>query len=134
MVGYILFYLGIFFTAGGKSIADIVADVTHWGQSVFNNCDIEGFFGCKDHTWDRKKRKNIYLNYLFSTILVWTTDIWHFANMVSRLGIYISLLGVFLIGTIGLQSIILHMSIYVSVNILFFHLMYTYFLVRKDKK
>ena len=126
MVGYILFYIGVLLIAFGKSIADTVSDLTHWNKSVFSKYKVDGFMGCKDNTWKRKKRKTKFWNFLFSTILVWTTDIWHFANTLKAVGIYSAIIGARLIPSIEVFDIVLHIGIFISCNITIFHMMYTY--------
>lgn len=75
----------------GKGIADIVSDEPNWNKSIFSKYSIDGFFGCKDMTWKRKYRQNKILNYLFSTIFVFVTDIWHFANFINKTGYYLAI-------------------------------------------
>ena len=132
---FLLFYLSVFFIFIGKGIADIVSDEPNWRKSIFSVAKIDSFWGCKDNTWKRKYHKNKILNYLFSTILVWTTDIWHFANMIGKLGIYLSLLFAFLIGSnlqISIVTSILLIVCFAALNILGFHLTYHYFLRKKN--
>jgi hypothetical protein len=87
----ILFLLSAIIIAIGKAIADITSDETNWSKSIFSKYKINSFFGCKDNTWERKYYfKNKTLKYLFSTIFVFTTDIWHLGNFISKVGTYTS--------------------------------------------
>lgn len=113
----------------GKGIADITSDKTNWEKSIFSKYKIDGFFGCKDFTYKRKYRKNKILNYLFSTILVWTTDIWHFANSITRMGNYLSVIFAFFL--VQETNIFIIMLYYISTNIIGFHIMYHYILRKK---
>lgn len=118
-----LFLLSAMIIALGKGIADIVSDEPNWKKSIFSKYPINSFFGCKDNTWERKYRDNKVLNYLFTTILVWTTDIWHFGNTISKFGYYFGLIMVFLLPysfIINLCLILVH----VIINTLSFHLFY----------
>jgi hypothetical protein len=132
---YILFYLSVFLIFLGKGIADIVSDEPNWRKSVFSKFPIDSFWGCKDNTWVRKYRENKITNYLFSTIFVWTTDIWHFANMIGKLGTYLSVFFAILIGQsydLNLFQSFLIVVLFTFFNILGFHLSYTYFLRKKN--
>lgn len=132
---FVFYYLSVFFIFLGKGIADIVSDEPNWRKSIFSKFDIESFWGCKDNTWIRKYRKNKITNYLFSTILVWTTDIWHFANMLNKLGVYLGVFFAFLIGYTYDFSVIHFFLLVVGfafINILGFHLSYHYFLRKKQ--
>lgn len=130
----IFFFVSVIFIFIGKGIADIVSDEPNWKKSIFSKYDINSFWGCKDNTWKRKYRTNKVLNYIFSTILVWTTDIWHFANMINKLGIYLSIFFALMLGYTydfnGLYSFFL-VTIFAFINILGFHLSYHYFLRKK---
>ena len=132
---FVLYYLSVFLIFIGKGIADIVSDEPNWRKSIFSRYNINGFWGCKDNTWIRKYRKNKVTNYLFSTILVWTTDVWHFANMINKLGVYLSVFFAFLIGY-NYDFSIFHFFLLVVgfafINILGFHLSYHYFLRKKQ--
>ena len=108
-----------------KGVADIVSDEPNWSKSIFSRFDISSFWGCKDYTWHRKYRHNKILNYVFSTILVWTSDIWHFANMIGRLSMYSIMC---LIPTCD-DPIFMVASIAV-INTVGFHLFYHYILRR----
>lgn len=132
---YILFYLSVFLIFLGKGIADIVSDEPNWRKSVFSKFPIDSFWGCKDNTWVRKYRENKITNYLFSTIFVWTTDIWHFTNMIGKLGTYLSVFFAILIGQsyeLNLSQSFLIVVLFAFFNILGFHLSYTYFLRKKN--
>jgi len=127
MVSIIFLFISVFLVFTGKAIADTVSNEASWSKSIFSKHDIDSFWGSKDHTWKRKYRDNKIMNYLFSTLLVWTTDIWHLANTLRRLGIY---LGIFLALTIStnLLSELIIISTYIILNIVGFHVLYTYFL------
>lgn len=68
-----------------KAVSDLVSHYDTWSYSIFWGCNPVGFWGPKDRTWKRKQRKNKFLNWLFSTVLVWTTDLWHFSNSINML-------------------------------------------------
>jgi hypothetical protein len=94
MVGIILLFISVFLVFSGKAIADTVSNEVTWSKSIFSKNNINSFWGSKDHTWKRKYRENKIKNYLFTTILVWTTDIWHFGNTIRRLGIGLQTYGI----------------------------------------
>jgi hypothetical protein len=123
----VLLILSAFILALGKAIADIVSNEPHWSKSIFSKKPIDSFFGCKDFTWKRKYKTNKIWNYLFTTILVFTTDIWHFANFISKVGLYLSLGAILMLNNdimTNLYLVILHLI----VNNVAFHLLYTYLL------
>lgn len=118
-----LFLISALLIALGKGIADIVSDEPNWNKSIFSKYKIDGFFGCKDMTWQRKYRQNIITNYLFSTIFVFVTDIWHFANFMNKVGYYLALgTAVLLPGQI-MAKIILVIIHLICVTVLF-HISY----------
>ena len=124
----ILFLLSAIIIAIGKAIADITSDETNWSKSIFSKYKINSFFGCKDNTWERKYYfKNKTLKYLFSTIFVFTTDIWHLGNFISKVGLYLSMGAILMLNNdimTNLHLVILHLI----VNTISFHLLYTYLL------
>jgi hypothetical protein len=123
----ILFLLSAIIIAIGKAIADITSDEPNWSKSIFSKKPIDSFFGCKDFTWERKYKTNKIWNYLSSTILVFTSDIWHFANFISKVGLYLSLGAILMLNNdimTNLHLVILHLI----VNTISFHLLYTYLL------
>jgi hypothetical protein len=85
MVGFILLFVSVCLVFTGKAVADTVSNEVSWTNSIFSVYDIESFWGSKDHTWKRKYKEDKILNYLFNTIFVFTTDIWHLANTIRRL-------------------------------------------------
>lgn len=119
----VLLILSAFLISLGKGIADIVSDEPNWNKSIFSKYPIDSFFGCKDNTWKRKYRDNKLWNYLFSTILVFTTDIWHFANTITKFGWYLGLLSILFLPC-NIFLILLHLVI----NTIGFHLFYHYIL------
>ena len=129
MVGWLLLIISVIFIFIGKSIADIVSNQANWYQAVFSKYPIDSFWGAKDHTWKRKYKNNKILNYIFTTILVWTTDIWHLANMIRRFGIYLAITGALMINyEINLIKIIIIVISYAIINIFGFHLCYKHIL------
>lgn len=124
----ITFLLSAIIIAIGKAIADITSDETNWSKSIFSKYEINSFFGCKDNTWERKYNfKNKHVKYLFSTIFVFTTDIWHFANFISKVGTYLSLIIILFIPlnfVILLYMVLCHLIL----NNIAFHLFYHNFL------
>ena len=157
----VLFILAVTMTFTGKAIADIVSDSSHWYHSIFSKYKIDGFWGSKERTWVRKHKcdcikfrfesKNQHLNlaintmisvlngflqYLFSTLLVWTTDIWHAANLMNRIGVYLAILFAILVGIkychiLTAQDVVLIVGAFAFLNTLGFHVMYTYVLRKK---
>lgn len=126
----IFFILSAFLISIGKGIADITSDEPNWQKSIFSNWKIDSFFGCKDFTWERKYRQNKILNYLFTTILVFTTDIWHLANFINKIGFYLALLTLpFIQYTITTKLILI--TIHLSINTILFHLFYHNILRKK---
>jgi hypothetical protein len=126
MVTFLLI-LSAFILALGKAVADIVSDEPNWSKSIFSKKPIDSFFGCKDFTWERKYKTNKFWNYLSSTIFVFTSDIWHFANFVSKVGLYLSMGAILMLNNdimTNLYLVILHLI----VNTISFHLLYTYLL------
>lgn len=123
-----LLYLSCFFIFIGKAIADIVSNKTHWNLSVFSkNNDEDSFWGHKDATWVRKDHDNFILNMLFHGILVFLTDIWHFANFIRRIGIYLSVIFGIMVGiylSFNILTIFLIISVYVCLNIFGFWIFY----------
>ena len=89
----LMLIFGAFLYGFGKAVADRVQHYDLWEDSIYDRHDVNSFYGPKDHTWIRKYRyaSNRFLNFLFTALLVWTTDLWHFANAVSVAGICISI-------------------------------------------
>ena len=134
MVGFIILFISVFFIFTGKAIADTVSNEVSWLNSVFGLNDIDSFWGSKDHTWKRKYKEDKILNYLFNTIFVFTTDIWHLANTIRRIGIYLAILGSLMIDIeLDFGGALLIVFIYMIMNILGFHLLYTDILKYKQK-
>jgi len=135
MVGFIILFISVFFIFTGKAIADTVSNEVSWSKSVFSIYDIESFWGSKDHTWKRKYKEDKILNYLFNTIFVFTTDIWHLANTIRRIGIYLAILGSLMIDIeLDFGGALLIVFIYMIMNILGFHLLYTEILKYKKNE
>lgn len=139
-----MFYLllsGLFFSCVlvflGKAVADIVESGTHWYQSIFSSWGEEdSFWGYKKATADRKDHDNFILNYFFHTILVPLTDVWHMANTVRRVGIYLSVTFGFLIGRLTdiNHEIATYILLgYVILNMIGFHYLYHTALRKKQK-
>lgn len=127
-----LFYISVIFVFLGKAIADIVSDEPHWKKSIFNKYPIDSFYGCKDDTWVRKHNyKNKYIKYLFQTIFVFTTDIWHFANFIHILGVYLSVIFSVICGYYYGFIFIYNIFGYIFLNLIGFHICYHYILKRK---
>jgi hypothetical protein len=116
----------------GKAIADIVSNEVSWNQSIFSDFGSEeSYWGHKDATWVRKDHDNLILNYLFHTIFVFITDLWHTANTLNRIGIYLSVLFSILLGsviTITFWNIFWVLISIISVNVVGFHIFYHYVL------
>jgi hypothetical protein len=127
MVGFILLFVSVCLVFTGKAVADTVSNEISWTNSIFSVYDIESFWGSKDHTWKRKYKEDKILNYLFNTIFVFTTDIWHLANTIRRLGIYLGILAALIVNTTLLNELII-VSTYILLNVVGFHLLYTYIL------
>lgn len=127
MVGWILLSLSVFFVFIGKSVADIVSNEPNWKKSIFSKYPIDSFWGSKDHTWVRKYKykDNKILNYLFTTILVWTTDIWHLSNTIRRVGIYMGITGSLFIDNLSNSMIFIIVGLYIIINVIGFHIFYT---------
>lgn len=119
----ILFILSAILISLGKGIADIVSDESNWQKSIFSNYKIDSFFGCKDNTWQRKYRDNKLWNYLSSTILVFTTDIWHLANTISKIGYYLGLVSILFL-PYGLLVNMLLILVHLGLNTFLFHIFY----------
>ena len=131
MVGMFIFFIGCFFVFFGKAVSDITDNETVWGKSIFNKFPKESFFGSKEYTYIRKYHSNPIKNYLLSTIFVFTTDIWHTGNLIRHTGIYLSIAGGMLLGTkYSLETLYILLSLFTCINLLGFHLFYTYFLRR----
>lgn len=123
-----IFLLSAIIIAIGKAIADITSDETNWSKSIFSKYKINSFFGCKDNTWERKYNfKNKTLKYLFSTIFVFTTDIWHFGNFISKVGTYTSI-GIILFITYNFYLAVFLLASHILLNNITFHLFYHRFL------
>jgi hypothetical protein len=126
MVGLIVSVLLIVL---GKAVADIVSNEVHWKKSVFSRCDDHGFYGAKEFSSARKyKYKDKWYGYLFQTNLVWVTDLWHFANSVQRVGIYIGLLSALTIDAFDFCGPLVIILCYAAANIILFHIAYHYLL------
>lgn len=124
----ILFLLSAIIIAIGKAIADITSDETNWSKSIFSKYKINSFFGCKDNTWERKYYfKNKTLKYLFSTIFVFTTDIWHLGNFISKVGTYTSI-GIILFITYNFYLAVFLLASHIVLNNITFHWFYHRFL------
>ena len=128
----VLFILSAILISLGKGIADIVSDESNWQKSIFSKYKIDSFFGCKDNTWQRKYRDNKLWNYLFSTILVFTTDIWHLANTISKIGYYLGLVSILLLPYSLLLNMLL-ILVHLGLNTFLFHIFY-HNLLRKSNK
>jgi hypothetical protein len=123
-----IFLLSAIIIAIGKAIADITSDESNWSKSVFSKYKINSFFGCKDFTWERKYNfKNKTVKYLFSTIFVFTTDIWHFGNFISKVGTYTSI-GIILFITYNFYLAVFLLASHILLNNITFHLFYHRFL------
>lgn len=123
-----IFLLSAIIIAIGKAIADITSDESNWSKSIFSKYEINSFFGCKDNTWERKYNfKNKTLKYLFSTIFVFTTDIWHFGNFISKVGTYTSI-GIILFITYNFYLAVFLLASHILLNNITFHLFYHRFL------
>ena len=129
----ILFILSAILISLGKAIADIVSDESNWQKSVFSTYKIDSFFGCKDNTWQRKYREDKLWNYLFSTILVFSTDIWHLANTISKIGYYLGLLSILFLSPSILANILL-IFVHLVLNTSLFHIFYHNLLRKSIKK
>jgi len=137
MVIFILvgFYLACFLIFIGKAIADITSNETSWRDSIFSKYAIDSFFGSKEYTYVRKDHQNQVLNWLFHTILVPFTDIWHLGNSIRRIGIYISNILAMLIGVyfpLNLWNGILIIFSFIVLNIIGFHFFYHNILRKKE--
>lgn len=107
----------------GKGIADIVSDESNWSKSIFSKYKIDSFFGCKDMTWERKYRDNKILNYLLTTIFVFVTDIWHFANFINKVGFYLALsMSVLLPGSLVAKLVLVLIHLFFTTVL--FHILY----------
>lgn len=119
----------------GKAIADITSNEVHWKESIFSKKNtIDSFWGSKDHTWIRKDYENKLKNTLYHTFLVFTTDVWHLANTLRRIGIYLAIIFSMLIGNAGIlnlwqQCIII--LVFIMMNVVGFHVFYQYVLRKK---
>ena len=126
MLPWILLTIGLLCLIFGKAVADTVAHKDLWDKSIFSRWSETSFLGPKDKTWIRKYRyKNAILKYLFSTILVATTDLWHLANTVTRVGIYLSVYAGILL---SYDHALLVVTVFAIWNTLGFHIVYTYLL------
>lgn len=127
---YTLFFMSAILIFLGKGIADIVSDETNWKKSIFSKYPIDSFYGCKDNTDKRKYWKNKILSYLFSTIFVFVSDIWHFGNFLTKVGVYLSMGSIIFFDNnwiINILFILLHLLI----NLVGFHLTYHTLLNRR---
>ena len=129
---FILLLLSCGFIFIGKAIADIVSNEVHWNQSILSQLGAEdSFWGHKDASWVRKDNNNLILNFLFHTILVFVTDIWHLANTFRRVGIYLSILFSILLGNavaINFNFLSWVVLLFISLNVVGFHVFYHYVL------
>jgi hypothetical protein len=129
---FILLLLSCCFIFIGKAIADVVSNEVHWNQSIFSQWGAEdSFWGHKNATWVRKDHDNYMVNYLYHTIFVFLTDIWHAANTLRRTGIYLSILFSILLGsviTITALNLFWIILIFISLNVVGFHVFYHYVL------
>lgn len=136
MVGFIILTIGCFYVFFGKAVSDISDNYTVWKTSIFSKHPKDSFFGSKEYSYVRKDHDNFILNYLFHTILVFITDIWHFGNFIRRIGIYMSIIGGILIGSIipvTLFNISLIIGGFIFINIVGFHVFYS-FILRSTKE
>lgn len=97
----IYFFLSSILIFLGKTIADITALDSRWEKSWFGKFGETSYFGPKSKTSGRKDSMGTWISshtflpvkfsqYLAHTILVPLTDIWHSANTIRRIGIYLS--------------------------------------------
>jgi hypothetical protein len=136
-----LFFLASFLIFMGKSVADICSVDSHWKQSWLGKKFSEpSFFGPKSKTAQRKEKvgtwisTNLYLsikiaNYLAHTILVPFSDIWHLANTIRRIGIYLGIFTAF--NLTGYNPYVLTGG-FAGSNMIGFWLMYNYVLRKSD--
>lgn len=118
----------------GKSMADITQEESLWKSSIFSKYDIKSFWGSKDNTWKRKDHTNKIINWLKHNLFVFATDIWHFANLINRLGKYILIIGVFILGdclNLNLKTVLVLLSCIITYNVIGFHICYHYILKKK---
>ncbi len=121
MIGIIVLCVGAALIGFAKSISDTVDHSDNWQKSWFSKFDKKSFFGPKDETWERKhkyKNKSKVLNYLFTTWLVWTTDIWHFMQTAQNLFVVCVLL--------YFIPLWWYVFFYILLRALFFHVFYTW--------
>jgi len=110
-----------------KAVSDIVSHVDIWKTSIYNEYEETDFYGPKDKTWIRKDNNNIILNYLYHTILVFVTDIWHFSNMMNNIFVIFALIITILYSNYYL------VLIYLIIRMITFHIFYHYILIKHEK-
>lgn len=133
----ICFFLSALFMFLGKAISDIVSDETNWRKSIFSKYKIDSFWGCKDNTDHRKYNDNKILEFLFKTILVWLTDIWHLGGAMVRFGTYSSILFSFLLcfyQIVPMNLFLVYYAIFIMINLFGFHFSYHFFLRKKEHR
>ena len=127
-------YLACVFIFLGKAIADITSNKTSWKDSIFSKNAIDSFFGSKEYTYVRKDHQNPVLNWLFHTILVPFTDIWHLGNSIRRVGIYLAVTFSMTIGN-KIESpwwfYMILILVFILMNVGGFHVFYHYILRKK---
>lgn len=131
---YILLALSLFFLTFGKAIADIVSEEDIWRKSWFSKFDINSYLGCKDYTWKRKYTNNKITTWLLSNPLVFLTDIWHLANTIQRLGLYLAIVCAIYLHqstNINLLNVSIFISIFIGINTIGFHIFYHYVFLKK---
>jgi hypothetical protein len=87
---YFLTFLFIIIAAAGKAVMDTLR--FHFDNSIFAKY--------KDNTWvnpalswqNKWKHKSRFLDLLFSTVLVWTTDAWHFFQHIFLMFLFFSMI------------------------------------------
>lgn len=132
IVGIIFLFVSVLFLILGKAIADRVAEIELWQESIFSKFDKASFWGCKDYSWVRKDHKNKIIDWLLHNPLVFVTDIWHLANTVQRIGIYLIFLACWFIGEQSLLFYSIMVFIFVLVNVFGFHIVYHYLLKKRQ--
>lgn len=139
---FYLLYLGCLLIFAGKAIADVVAIKSIWNNSIFSKYKEDSFFGAKTSTSLRKEKVGAWIsshlhiplkiaNYLSHTVLVGFTDVWHLANFVRRLGIYLSIFAAMNM-QLPLYLNLVYLIIFVFLNMFGFWLMYNYILQKEN--
>jgi hypothetical protein len=125
---YILLIICAFLQGIAKSASDSVISFK-WHVSYWSRFDVLGFFGISNNQKNQQSTDAIF-NWLYRNLLVWTTDLWHFANMIQMLFQTIGFIIALTVGCSLHDAVIIGLS-YWTVRSGTFHVFYHWIFLNK---